>query len=66
MPRWDDEARQRQAELIKEWKPWRKSTGPRTVAGKAASAQNSCVMHRIALYRTKLNRLREAVGLAGE
>ena len=26
------------AELIKKWKPWEKSTGPRSKAGKAASA----------------------------
>jgi len=41
MPRWTPEARQRQAELIHTWKPWRASTGPRTEAGKAASRQNA-------------------------
>ena len=29
------------AELIRRWKPWEKSTGPRTEAGKASSARNS-------------------------
>src|SRR5690349_19078003 len=29
-----------QAELIRAWKPWEQSTGPRTVEGKARSARN--------------------------
>lgn len=29
------------AELIRKWRPWEKSTGPRTEAGKAAVAQNA-------------------------
>lgn len=33
--------RQLRAELIRKWKPWEQSTGPRTEAGKAASARNS-------------------------
>lgn len=36
---WSLERRKRQAELIKSWSPWKKSTGPRTVAGKQASAK---------------------------
>jgi len=32
--------RQRQAEQIKQWKPWEKSTGPVTAAGKARVARN--------------------------
>ena len=41
MPRWTPEARLRQAEAIRDWLPWRKSTGPRTAEGKARSAQNA-------------------------
>lgn len=41
MPRWTLAARQRQAELISNWKPWEKSTGPTTEVGKATSSQNS-------------------------
>lgn len=37
--RWTPEARARQAELIRTWKPWTKSTGPRTAEGKAKAAQ---------------------------
>ncbi len=35
------EHRKLRAELIRQWKPWEKSTGPRTEAGKAASAASS-------------------------
>ena len=38
---WTLERRQRQAELIRTWSPWRFSTGPRTDAGKARVAQNA-------------------------
>jgi hypothetical protein len=38
---WTPERRARQAEAIKRWKPWEKSTGPRTDAGKAEAAQNA-------------------------
>ena len=39
--RWTDEARVKQAEQIKEWKPWLKSTGPKTEEGKSASSMNA-------------------------
>ena len=32
---WTPERRARQAELIRQWRPWEKSTGPKTEAGKA-------------------------------
>jgi hypothetical protein len=35
------ERRQRQAVLIRGWKPWEKSTGAKTLEGKAASSRNS-------------------------
>ena len=35
------EHRRLRAELIRHWKPWEQSTGPRTEAGKATSAGNS-------------------------
>jgi hypothetical protein len=38
---WTEERRQRQRELIQRWKPWEKSTGPRTAEGKAKVARNS-------------------------
>ena len=38
---WTPERRQRQAELIREWKPWAKSTGPKTNEGKSTVAGNA-------------------------
>jgi len=38
---WTPERRARQALAIRTWEPWRKSTGPRTEAGKARSAGNA-------------------------
>ena len=38
---WTPERRQRQAELIKTWRPWEQSTGPTTDEGKARSAMNA-------------------------
>ena len=37
---WTAERRKRQAELIRQWKPWAKSTGPVTEEGKARVARN--------------------------
>lgn len=37
---WTKERRARQAEAIKRWRPWEKSTGPRTPGGKANAAAN--------------------------
>ena len=41
MPRWTPETRQKQAEAVRQWLPWTKSTGPRTAKGKARSARNA-------------------------
>lgn len=38
---WTLEERQRQAQLIKAWKPWETSTGPVTTEGKQVSRTNS-------------------------
>ena len=38
---WTPERRARQAKLIRQWKPWENSTGPKTVEGKAIVAQNA-------------------------
>jgi hypothetical protein len=40
MPRWTPEARERQAALIREWKPWTRSTGPVTSRGKRKASKN--------------------------
>ncbi|QEN88589.1 hypothetical protein FZC33_20790 [Labrys sp. KNU-23] len=38
---WTPERRARQAEAIKKWQPWLRSTGPRSKSGKARSATNA-------------------------
>ena len=42
---WTPERRARQAALIRTWKPWAQSTGPRTTEGKAQAAQNARAFH---------------------
>ena len=39
---WTEAAKAAQRAAIQRWKPWAKSTGPRTKAGKARSAANAC------------------------
>ena len=41
MRTWTPEARAAHSALIKRLKPWTKSTGPKTAAGKAKAAKNS-------------------------
>lgn len=38
---WSLERRQRQADAIRRWKPWERSTGPKTETGKAIAARNA-------------------------
>lgn len=38
---WTEERKQKQRELIQNWKPWEKSTGAKTAQGKAKSKMNA-------------------------
>ena len=38
---WTPERRARQAELIRQWKPWAKSTGPRSHEGRQRVSRNA-------------------------
>jgi hypothetical protein len=38
---WTSERRARQSELIRTWRPWEQSTGPKTAEGKARVARNA-------------------------
>lgn len=38
---WTEAAKQAQREAIKRWKPWSKSTGPRSEKGKTRSSYNA-------------------------
>ncbi len=40
MAAWTEERKARQSALIRSWKPWERSTGPKTDEGKHASAKN--------------------------
>lgn len=41
MRRWTEEERKRQAERIRQWRPWEQSTGPKTEEGKAIASRNA-------------------------
>lgn len=55
---WTAERRARQAEAIRRWQPWLKSTGPRTAAGKAKASRNADKGGKRAIMRAELARLR--------
>jgi hypothetical protein len=38
---WTAERRRRQSELIRNWRPWERSTGPKTPEGKSRAARNA-------------------------
>jgi hypothetical protein len=38
---WTLERRAKQSEAIRQWKPWNKSTGPKTAEGKSKVASNA-------------------------
>lgn len=38
---WTDERRQAQAEAIRAWRPWERSTGPRSAEGKRKVSRNA-------------------------
>jgi hypothetical protein len=40
MTAWTPERKARQSALIRTWKPWTRSTGPRTATGKAEASRN--------------------------
>lgn len=61
MPRWTPEAREKQRQAIRRWEPWTQSSGPKSEAGKRASAKNSVkdevgilIKHSRALARSKV------------
>jgi hypothetical protein len=58
---WTPERRARQAELIRNWKPWEKSTGAKTEQGKAVSKMNAMRLTPLGLLKQaeKLCRAKE-------
>ena len=55
---WTPERRARQAEAIRRWQPWTRSTGPRTAEGKAISSRNADQGVHRELMRTQQRRFR--------
>ena len=56
---WTPERRARQAELIRQWQPWKQSTGPRSQEGEAAAARNAWKGGARPLLRDLARELRE-------
>ena len=56
---WTPERRARQAKLIKTWRPWEDSTGPKTNAGKAIVARNAWRGGTRAAFRQLCNALND-------
>ena len=38
---WTSERRAKQSQMMQEWRPWEKATGPRTPEGKSVSSRNA-------------------------
>ena len=61
MPTWTPEMRQKQAERIRQWCPWKKSTGPKTAEGKAISSRNAWKGGVAASFRATMRSYREVL-----
>jgi hypothetical protein len=55
---WTPERRAKQREIIRQSKPWEKSTGPRTPEGKAVSSKNALLPENIRVARDLREELR--------
>ncbi|QIG46816.1 hypothetical protein G5V57_03060 [Nordella sp. HKS 07] len=58
---WTPERRQRQATAIQRWKPWEKSTGPRTPEGKAIVSRNANKGGKRELLREEMREFRQFI-----
>ena len=63
---WTPERRARQAELIRQWKPWAKSTGPQSPDGKSRVSRNAWKGGRRAKFRELVNMINEEIRQARE
>ena len=58
---WTPERRARHAALIRTWRPWEKSTGPRSADGKARTARNGFKGGHRAMLRGLVRELNDAL-----
>jgi len=63
---WTPERKERQREAIQQWKPWEKSTGPRTDEGKATSSRNAMKMGDDKALRQFARAFKKVVNLIAE
>ena len=56
--RWTPEQRAKQARLIRQWKPWEKSTGPNTPEGKVIASKNAfqCSLREVLRESVRVNK----------
>ena len=59
VPDWTIERRARQSAAIRQWRPWERSTGPRTSEGKGRVARNAWRGGRRAEFRQLICQVRE-------
>jgi hypothetical protein len=58
---WTMKRRARQQEAIRNWRPWERSTGPRSTGGKLRSSRNADKGGRRKALRAELRHLRELI-----
>ncbi len=58
---WTPERRAKQAEAIRKWRPWERSTGPKTSAGKARVSRNGDRGGQRPLMRKAIKTLNQAM-----
>ena len=56
---WTPERKAKQSELIQSWKPWEKSTGAKTIEGKAISSRNAYKGGSLSLMKVIASALRD-------
>ena len=58
---WTLEQRQQQSQAIKRWKPWSKSTGPKSPEGKAVASRNAFNGGDMANFRASVKEFNDAM-----
>jgi hypothetical protein len=58
---WTAERRAAQSAAIQKWRPWERSTGPRTDPGEATASRNACRGGRRVELRAEMATLRELI-----